>query len=69
MPNAASPEAGEFRAVGRDQQRDVFEVGLLVVDLPRQRGAVGVVAAAEQRVGRRGMILLMIGLKSVVAGA
>src|ERR1700728_4961784 len=46
-------ERREFRTVGSDEERYVFEVRLLVVDLARQRGAVGVMPAANERLGRR----------------
>ena len=46
-------ELGKFRAIRRDQQRDPFQVGLLVVQLTGERRAVGVMAATEQSVGLR----------------
>ena len=43
-------ELAEFVVGRRHQDRHPFHVGLLVVHLPRQRGAVGIMAAAHERI-------------------
>ena len=47
-------ELAEFVVAGRDQDRDPFHIGFLVVHLPRQCGAVGIMTTAEESVGIRG---------------
>ncbi len=46
-------EGRELLVAGRHQEAHPCEIGLLVVELARERGAIGIMAAAEQRIGLR----------------